>query len=133
MPLELLPATDLLRGKQSCVCDVQWNAAGLSIYLEIYTHDSEECANYEVRFEHDRGFFVLDDADLPSWLRFPALASGHLLYEVAAGGWLRLQPDQSLAVASAQCREWLVATGNECVSVFSASMPSIRRLEHGAT
>jgi hypothetical protein len=89
--------------------------------------------NYVVTFEHERGFFMLDDADLPSWLPFPALASGHILYEVSGDGWLHAQPSGSLAVASAQCREWLVATGNECVSVFSAAGPSIQRLDHAAT
>jgi hypothetical protein len=133
MSLELTPAAKELRGRQSCVYDVRWSAAGLFVFVETYPPDSTKCVNYEIYFGDDRGFFVLDDADLPSSLKFPRLASGHVLYEVSAGGWLQSRPLQSLSVASTQCREWLVATGNECVSVFAERAPTIRRLQHDAT
>ena len=133
MSLDLVPATEVRGGQQSCVYDVHWSSAGLSVFVETYPPDSRDCVNYEVRFEGDRGFVLLDEADLPTWTNYPALASGYVLYEVAGGGWLQAQPGDSLAVASSMCKEWLVATSNECVSVFSQQAPTIQRLKHDAT
>jgi hypothetical protein len=98
--------------------------------VEAYPKGAKTSVHLELFFASHRGFVLLDESDMPSWLKPDLVRSGHVAYEVKSGGWFDgiVEGDSFLQIASAQCREWLVVTSDECVSVFSSHEPTVREL-----
>jgi hypothetical protein len=126
MSLELVPRFTPIRSAESCLFDLRASDAGLVLAVETFPAGSATSVEVEIVFQTQRGFFVLNDPDGPDWVNPATVESGHLVYEVRAGGWLSGRPSGAFAVAGVQCKEWLVVTGNECVSVFSGEEPGMR-------
>lgn len=69
-----------------------------------------------VRFDWAGGFRYLDESDLIRYLNSKSFVRGHHVLEVLSGGWAAEQ--SSLEGRDLSRREWLIVTGNGCVSVF---------------
>jgi hypothetical protein len=126
-------ATPLFRKfdrRDSCVVETRFSKLGLYIVVEAFPNPEPQSVLVEVFFPYHRGFFLLDEGDMPSWLGTECFRTGHLLYRITRGGWFSEVTSQNglLAIASASSNEWLVVTANECVSVFSEAEPLIREL-----
>jgi hypothetical protein len=117
--------------RDSCVVETRFHRDGLLIIIEVFPSPESPSRLLEVSFPHDRGFVVLDEGDMPSWLTSECFRSGHILYNITSGGWFsNLNSDDSLLqIASASCREWLVVTANECVSIFSSAEPTVTEIQ----
>lgn len=124
---EAKPISAEYERRDSCVLEVRFSVVGLYIFVEVYPQGASKSVHVEVFFPYHSGFQLLDEGDMPAWFAGQCYRSGHVVYEVISGGWLsRASGENGLSIASATCREWLVVTANECVSVFSPATPSIR-------
>jgi hypothetical protein len=103
---------------------------GLYVVVEVYPKAATQSVYLEIFFPQNRGFVLLDESDMPSWLAAECFRTNHVVYRILHGGWFgSLNPkDSLLQIANAQCSEWIIVTANECVSVFSSSEPRIREL-----
>jgi hypothetical protein len=68
---------------------------------------------------------------MPSWLGSECFRTKHILYNITSGGWFENSKpsDSLLQIARASCREWLVVTANECVSIFSSTEPTVSEVQ----
>ena len=115
--------------RDSCVVDVRSSNLGLFIVVEVFPSEAPKSMLVQLFFSHHHGFFLLDEGDMPGWLRPEVVRSGHVFYEITGGGWMsQLEGTGTLAIARASAREWLVVTANECVSVFSRVEPLVTEL-----
>lgn len=116
--------------RESCVLEARFSVVGLYVVVEAYPKASAHSVHLEIFFPEHRGFVLLDEGDMPSWLGAECFRTNHIVYRVSNGGWFstRNPNDYFLQIASAQCSEWIVVTTNECVSIFSSSEPRIREL-----
>lgn len=116
--------------KDSCVLEARFSVVGLYVIVEVYPKAATQSVHLEVFFPEHRGFVLLDESDMPSWLEAECFQTGHVIYRISHGGFFdsRDPGDCFLQIASAQCSEWIVVTANECVSVFSSSEPRVREL-----
>jgi hypothetical protein len=77
----------------------------------------------EVVFAYASAFRLLDECDLARyWVSKDYPRKGHIC-EVRAGGWA--DEESQLQGVAWPRREWLIATGNGCVSVFSQHEPEV--------
>jgi hypothetical protein len=76
-----------------------------------------------VTFTRPAGFRLLDELDLHRyWMTVDWPRGSHVL-EVTGGGWAK--EEDALQGFDTIRREWLVVTGNACVSVFCAEQPLV--------
>jgi hypothetical protein len=76
-----------------------------------------------VTFTNVSGFRVLDEVNLIRFWASEGYPSGSHVLEVDGGGWSAEQ--DALQASETMRREWLVVTGNLCVSVFSLTEPAV--------
>ena len=116
--------------RDSCVLETRFSVIGVYVVAEVHRPGASEASHVEVFFPKHRGFVLLDEGDMPSWLGAECFRTGHLVYNVLNGGWFdNVSPESGLlAIAGAACSEWLVVTANECVSVFSDVEPLVREI-----
>ena len=76
-----------------------------------------------VTFTQVAGFRVLDELDLARYVASGGFPFGSHVLEVCDGGWSA--EENALQMFDMNRREWLVVTGNWCVSVFSGTPPEI--------
>lgn len=116
--------------RDSCVLETRFSVVGLYVVVEVYPKAATKSVHLEIFFPQHRGFVLLDESDMPSWLAAECFRTNHVVYRISHGGWFgSLNPkDSLLQIANAQCGEWIIVTANECVSVFSSSEPRIREL-----
>ena len=114
----------------SSVVELRCSKVGVYVIVEAYRVTAPQPSRIEVFFPEHRGFVLLDEGDMPTWLGAECFRSNHLLYQVLHGGWFdKVSPECGLlAVAGATSREWLIVTANDCVSVFSDVEPLVRDL-----
>jgi hypothetical protein len=67
------------------------------------------------------GFRFLDETDLYRYVHSEGFPFGAHLIEVTDGGWL--SEESRLQGLELDGREWMVVTGNGCLSVFSSEEP----------
>jgi hypothetical protein len=130
MSTEAIPLFSQYNRSESCVVETRYSVVGLYVVVEVYTKAAKPPVHLEIYFRQDRGFVLLNEGDMPSWLGDECFRTNHIVYRISDGGWFgNFNPKESLlSIASAQCSEWLIVTANECVSVFSDSEPMIREL-----
>lgn len=127
----------------SDVIETRYSTVGLYIIVETYPKGAAEVlldgfrlqdvcepVYVEVFFPIPRGFVLLDESEMPSWLAADCFKTNHMIYGISKGGWFGgLAPqDTYLQISSVAEKEWLIVTSNTCVSVFSPSAPRVREL-----
>jgi len=80
-----------------------------------------------VTFAQPGGFRLLDELDLQRYWTAGDRPRGSHVLEVTAGGWGA--EEGTLQGFDTACREWLIVTGNACVSVFCADEPAVAETE----
>ena len=115
MNTEATPLFRKLDRRDSCVVETRFSKLGLYIVVEAFPSPEPKSVLVEVFFPYHRGFFLLDEGDMPSWLGAECFRTGHLLYRITHGGWFSEVTSENglLAIASASSNEWLVVTANE--------------------
>ncbi|MFA9284586.1 MULTISPECIES: hypothetical protein [unclassified Comamonas] len=99
---------------------------GLRIYIAQERDHQDIISGLIVEFAGARKFRCLDESDIADYLASPEFIHGYNVLEVLAGGWSA--EIHSLSGYGCGLREWLVATGNLCISVISGEEPLIRQL-----
>lgn len=77
----------------------------------------------KVHFVQPTGFRLLDELDLARYWIFESFVRGSHILEVKNGGWS--VEEDVLQSFETQRREWLVVSGNACVSVFCLRDPEL--------
>lgn len=100
---------------------------GLALTVWVASAESAGEENgLEIVFHEVAGFRLLDESDLSSYWISPQFTRGFHVVEVESGGWS--DEEQQRQGLANQRREWLVVTGNGCVSVLCATEPKLREL-----
>jgi hypothetical protein len=103
---------------------LEFRDGGLTVVIASSIHDKNMVRGFDILFENPAGFRLLDELDLHRYWQSDGFVRGHYVLEVEAGGWA--DEEEACAGWSNPKREWLVVTGNACVSVFCASDPAIK-------
>jgi len=69
-------------------------------------------------------FRMLNEADLARYWGSPGFRRGHHVLSVASGGW-RAEESSLQGFQSMRGNEWLIVTGNRCLSVLSSDAPQV--------
>ncbi|NIA53863.1 hypothetical protein HAV22_09395 [Massilia sp. TW-1] len=77
----------------------------------------------KVHFTRPSGFRLLDESDLTRYWVSDGFARGSYVLEVKQGGWST--EEDTLETFERVRREWLVVSGNACVSVFCSCAPDV--------
>jgi len=108
----------------SDVESVSFDGAGLVINVAREINESDQVKGIEIVFAKASSFRYLDESDLARYWVSDGFQRGSLVLEVLEGGWS--DEESQLQGYDSQRREWLVVTGNGCVSVFCSVAPEVR-------
>ncbi len=111
----------------SYVCDIEaviFDQHGLRIYVARGRNEQDIVSGLVVEFADANRFRCLDEVDISSYTGTPGFVFGYNVVEVFQGGW-SAECDDLIGINYGR-REWLVVTGNLCVSVLSEEEPRIR-------
>lgn len=97
----------------------------VSIVKELLS--SGKVAGVRVRFHSVQGFRFLDEADLARYWVSNGVTHNHHVLKVDEGGWA--SEENYFNGYSNNRSEWLIVTGNACVSVFSVAEPIFTEVE----
>ncbi|MEJ5149543.1 hypothetical protein [Comamonas sp. MYb396] len=114
-PREIHPNSD--------VESLRFSSQGLSLRLALGLGPQDMVDGLDISFADVSAFRYLDELHLQRYWSLNGLVRGYPVLEVQQGGWL----DEEVALQQRHFhqREWLVVTGNGCVSVFAASAPEV--------
>jgi len=95
----------------------------LDIILACSQNEEGIIQGLKVHFMQPSGFRLVDEMDLARyWISRSFIRGSHVL-EVKNGGWSA--EEDVLQSFKAERREWLVVSGNACVSVFCSREPEL--------
>ncbi len=102
---------------------IHFDANGLVVVVAREPMPNGQVRGLQVKFEQATAFRYLDEVEIATYWMSTGFVSGHHVLEVSEGGW----SDEEAARKGyeTQQREWLVVTGNGCISVFSAVEPVV--------
>lgn len=113
--------------------DVHWGSdiesltfsdEGLRIRIAGTICPSKQVNGLEIHFSCAAGFRYLDELDLARYWSSAGFVPGAHVLEVTSDGWS--DEENVLQGFIGKRKEWLIVTGNACVSVFSQSEPTSR-------
>ena len=93
----------------------------LTIVLACLRDEEGIVQGLKVNFSRPTGFRLLDELDLARYWISDGFSRGSHVLEVKSGGWSA--EEDVLQSFETERREWLVVTGNACVSVFCSLEP----------
>ena len=132
MRLETRPVGSTYAYEESTVSDLNWGSSGLRLVVEYWNRtDSADRRFVEYYFDGAARFRLLEEIDLVNFWSRGVHASGHLLFEVLAGGWLTFDASGERLftfLTKAGTQEWIIYTSNWSASVISSGLPRIRDL-----
>lgn len=105
---------------------VVFDEGRLSVTIAQSLNEEGTVIGLEVEFSNATAFRYLDELDLARYWTSNDRPNGFHVLEVRAGGWA--DEESYFQGYDRHRREWLVISGNGCVSVFSAGEPEIRAL-----
>lgn len=87
---------------------------------------------FTVYFEVVAGFRMLDERDLSDVWSHSDYDPKASVYRVVSGGWLDLEKSRPsfLSDFMGNVTEYLITSGNECVSVFAETEPKFSKGDH---
>ena len=106
----------------SDVASLNFNDAGLFIRVACDLV-GDTVQGLDVVFRHASAFRLLDELDLARYWTSAHFPRGFHVLEVEEGGWL--DEESQLQGYVNPRREWLIVTGNKCVSVFCSKAPIV--------
>jgi len=110
----------------SDVESLEYIAGNVKVVVACSLNDLGNVNGIEVIFPKATGFRLLDELDLARyWLSNDFPRGCHVL-KVDSGGWSD-EENKLQGFETKRC-EWLVVTGNACVSIFCESEPEIKNV-----
>jgi len=134
MELKVTPIGNTYRreGQESDIVEVFHTFSGLRVTVSTWI-DSIVEAYLHIYWRRVDGYFFLDEFDLVAYWKADKFRSGHHVYEIAGGGWLRGEPVLPDMLDSARnnehMREWFICTTNGSMSVLAVSPPELTDLK----
>lgn len=111
----------------SDVESVEYTDGGLVVVLARSMDENQEVRGIKITFPNVTGFRLLDELDLARYWVAKDFPRGSHVLEVKGGGWS--SEEDMLQTFETARREWLVVSGNACVSVFCRAEPEITEVE----
>ena len=102
---------------------LHYSDGNLNIILACSQDGEQTVQGLRVTFAETTGFRVLDELDLARYWNSVSFSRGSHVLEVESGGWS--EEEDHFQLFETQRREWLVVTGNACVSVFCSLEPEV--------
>lgn len=102
---------------------LSFSGSGLLITIACDLDESDRVQGLNVRFVQASFFRLLDEVDLSTYWISEGFPAGSHVLEVIEGGWS--DEEHQRQGYTTQRREWLIVTGNGCVSVFSPNAPQV--------
>lgn len=112
-------------GDASDMAALAYDHQGLRVFVARERNEQDVVTGLEVVFSESQKFRCLDEADIRSYSSSPGFVRGYHVVEVLQGGW-SAECDELMGY-EIKYREWLVVTGNLCVSVLSEEEPVVRQ------
>ncbi|MCX2865486.1 hypothetical protein OOZ63_27050 [Paucibacter sp. PLA-PC-4] len=129
MPLEVTAIGPALSvSNESDIASVRYDGSGLSVVVARTPLDGNRFLGLRITFQRVHGFRLLDESDLAAYWAAPGFVRGHHVLAVTSGGW-SAEEDLRQGHKLRRC-EWLVATGNGCLSLFASEDPKIEEGEY---
>jgi hypothetical protein len=107
----------------SDVESLSYREGNLDVTLACVQDNEGVIHGLKVHFTQPTGFRLLDEADLARYWISKRFATGSHVLEVKNGGWSA--EEDVLQSFETERREWLVVSGNACVSVFCSIEPEL--------
>ena len=98
-------------------------ADGTLIVLIACSREQNDVSGLKITFPDVDGFRLLDEVDLVRYWNSSDFPCGSHLLEVLTGGWG--MEENTLQGFEHTRREWLVVTGNACLSAFCQAEPEL--------
>lgn len=124
MPLTTLPCGEPCEMQPgSGIESLRFSSQGLALRIALGLGPQDMVEGLDIAFPDACAIRYLDELDLQRYWRSRGFVRGYPVLEVQQGGWL----DEEVVLQQRHYhqREWLVVTGNGCVSVFAASAPDV--------
>jgi len=102
---------------------VHFSSHGLVVKIAREIEATAQVRGLEVVFSDASALRYLDELDLARYWASDDFIRGCHVLEVVEGGWS--DEENALQGFSTNRREWLLVTGNGCISVFAKSAPKI--------
>ncbi len=134
MEIEVIPVGNTYRcdGQESDIVEVFHTFSGLRITVSTWI-DSIVETYLHIYWRRVHGYRFLDEFDLIAYWKTENFRSGHHVYEIIGGGWLRGEPVLPDMLDSARnnpgLREWFISTTNGSMNVLAASPPELTDLK----
>lgn len=96
----------------------------LSVTVACARGENGDVTGIEVEFPDATAFRYLDELDLARYWMSSDRPKGFHVLEVQSGGWA--DEESQIQGYDRPRREWLVVSGNGCVSVFCATEPTVQ-------
>lgn len=103
---------------------LSFSSNGLAISVAREVNESGDVQGLTVLFDQASSFRLLDELDLARYWASDGFPKGSHVLEVIEGGWS--EEENQLQGYKTPRREWLIVTGNGCVSVFSPCKPKVQ-------
>jgi hypothetical protein len=113
----------------SDVMQMRFNGAQLFILVARERAGEGRLRGLEITFTDTRAFRVIDELNLYRYTQSPGFHFGHHVLSVARGGWGSEESELQGIEGRYEGNEWLIVTGNLCVSVFSHADPLVVETE----
>jgi hypothetical protein len=123
-------------GQESDIVELFDTFSGVRITVATWI-DSINEIYVQIYWRQVHGYRYLDEFDLIAYWKTEKFRSGHHVYEITAGGWLRgepVLPDMfDSARTNSDLREWFICTTNGSMNVLAASPPEITEIKRWST
>lgn len=119
------PPTEVHWG--SDVESLNFSSKGLTVRVACEISKEGQVGGLDISFPGASAFRYLDELDLARYWSSEGFVRGYPVLEVVSGGWC--DEEAVLQHYENRRREWLVVTGNGCVSVFSPTGPTVEAVE----
>jgi hypothetical protein len=108
---------------ESDVESLSYLDGNLDVILACSQDEEGTIHGLKVHFAQPSGFRLLDELDLARYWMSKSFARGSHVLEVKNGGWSA--EEDVLQSFETKRREWLIVSGNACVSVFCSLEPEL--------
>nr|WP_315467691.1 hypothetical protein [uncultured Undibacterium sp.] len=114
--------------EESDIQSLTLDSGGLVIIVARERLPDGRVQGLRIWFRDAAALRYLDEVELARYWSSEDFPRGHHVLEVQAGGWS--EEESALQGYATKRREWLVVTGNGCVSVFASSKPETAEVFH---
>ena len=108
----------------SDIAEVHFIGGRLEILVASSPAGEQRFNGLRISFPKACEFRMLDEANLARYWESPGFRRGHHVLSVTSGGW-RAEESSLQGFQPSHGNEWLIVTGNRCISVLSPDAPQL--------